>query len=49
MRKLTTTLLTIGVATILTGCGMAETPPSPTTEETTTATTETNIPPTMEE
>lgn len=49
MRKLTTTLLTIGVATILTGCGMAETPPSPTTEETTTATTETNTPPTVEE
>ncbi len=36
MRKLRTTFLTIGVATILTGCGMAETPSSPTTEEITT-------------
>ena len=43
MRKLTTTLLTIGVATILTGCGMAETPPSPTIEETTTAEIQTEV------
>lgn len=43
MRKLTTTLLTIGVATILTGCGMAEKPPSPTTEETTTAEIQTEV------
>ena len=37
MRKSITALIAIGVATILTGCGMAETPSSPTTEETTTA------------
>ena len=43
MRKLRTTLLAIGVATILTGCGMAETPSSPTTEETTTVEKQTEV------
>ena len=43
MRKLITALIAIGVVTILTGCGMAETPSSPTTEETTTVEKQTEV------
>ena len=37
MIKLRTTIITIGVASLLTGCGMAQNASTQTTEETTTA------------